>query len=646
MTLYLLNFKNYFNREIEVCGNHAEDYTRPYGYINVINNMSLWNPNDGVNTVVTTCWNVNTIPNYVLVCPDNSDEIQSRWWVVKHERIAGTQYRLYLRRDLIADNIDLVLNNEHSYITRGWCETLSEEIYNTETIKFNQIKKGNYPLYDSTYCPWIVIYLKLPGTYDPSETNGETNIRTTQINWAAQAGIYQWTYKEGTPIEQYEVYWADYNTGYAGALKTPTTTPYTILTIPYSKHTYTTINGKSYTISKEDALNYARKFEVMLGEWIMDMQIVPFCPLSTQSVDTNYKPVIDASMLKAGYVDITVTDVSGNVNKCALYQADMSSTSDISLYWFKDSSTKPTMASVYVSDIKKQYLTEKYRLVSPNGSAAFDFNPAEMLYGSGQVLFKADFTYQPYNCYINVKPRFGRLYGGNYKDYRGLNASGDYSIPQTSDAWINYTQSNKNYAASFNREVLSLATSQTTEIVTEASNTLGSMISGGTQGNYLGGTAGMIGGTVGSLVSGIGTTVANEYLRNDEMEATIQQHNWQLQNIQASPTTISNVNTFNIDNVFVPVLEYYSASTSELINYNNYINENGYNISRYGALKAYLPNNITWFCSLMLDRVGYTTTDDDGVTTYHTFVGDSEMLSQLVQECSQGFYYKYNKVGG
>lgn len=663
----MYNFKNYNNREIEVPGNKEQAYEDAgYNRLNVINNMTLWNPNDGINTTITTTWFTTTIPNYVIVTPTDDNTIESRWWVVKHERIAGSQHRLYLYRDLIADNIKMILNNSYSYILRGYCSETLNQIYNSEDITFNQIKSEQYPLYDSTYCPWIVLYLKVPGLYNPDEIKTKTittvsdndqvttmesatdvNPGKTFVNWAAQENTRWYGVNEVVANTYYYalgIRWQDAHpteTPTSGVLKAPDGLPYVVLTIPYSDFTFVNMSGSSYSITKSEALKIASMVQQIYGEWVMDVQIVPFCPLRFQSHDTSYKPVVDVRKYNDRFLTVNKLKRTSDTGSsqieyyCGLIQADMYSATDISLYtWYN--SNYPTTASVSVTDIKAMNCTETYRLCSPNGSSVFEFNPAQMVESNYKnVTFKADFTYQPYNCYINIKPNFKRLYGGSYIDYRGLNASGDYSIPQNTDAWISYVQNNKNYVASFKNEISLLQTQNTMQNVSGyvgiASGAATGAASGAVVGSVIPGLGTVAGAVVGGVIGGISSAVdagTGHYERWKTLNTTIKNHNLALKNISAQPTTISNVNTFNVDNLFVPILERYKCSDEELTRFNNYIKHSGYNISDYGKPATYMKKDELWFYSFVVERL-------DG------FIGDGAMLNQLKTECSQGFYYNY-----
>jgi outer membrane lipoprotein SlyB len=648
LTLYLLNFKNYFNREIERWET-VGDYQSEGGasVINTITNMTLWNPNDGVNTVITTCWYVNTIPNYVVISPDDSDDIQSRWWVIKHERIAGTQYRLYLRRDLIADNLDLILNNEHSYITRGWCPDTSDLIYNAEDITCNQIKTLQYPLCDDTGVPWIVIYLKKPGVEKVEATKTESSYYKT--NYDAVNGLYDFhdPTRGYAQTSYFGVYWRTHQSAgvdQSWSLDTIDDCPYAILTVPYTSCVMQHgDNITEYTAS--DIITIVHQFQQLMGDWIMDIQMSPYCPLHTVSYDENGWLYFNFDSY-AGRGLIPFFESKDDLSYCYgfLIGVGWSQRSEIPLYHRyrpnPQSTTEVTdLVELKVWDIKKYKTLYKYRLCSPNGSSIWEFNISDLVAkAKDTVKFYADITLQPYNIYLNIYPSFGRLYGKSFKDYRGLLCSGDFALPQISDAWINYIQNNKCYESSFNRSIESLTTQQEAERVQEGVGIATSAIATAASGAFIGAKIGTAGGPVGAGIgAGVGLAIGaiaggiqyskNEQLRAEELDATIDQHNYQLKNISAQPTTISNVNTFNVDNTYFPILEVYNSSACDEDRYERYITEKGYNISTYGALSSYTKAGETWFYSLIPTRLS-------------GFTGDSEMLSETIQECKQGFYYK------
>ena len=140
-TIYLLQYNNYFNRTVK-----GETFANPSDYLGAatlcarVDNVTLWNPNDGVDTTFTTNVGITAIPDYALVCEGNT--ILQRWFVMEAKRLQGQQYRLTMRRDLIVDNYDEILNNTDTYVERGWCDVSNPAIYNQEPLTFNLSARG------------------------------------------------------------------------------------------------------------------------------------------------------------------------------------------------------------------------------------------------------------------------------------------------------------------------------------------------------------------------------------------------------------------------------------------------------------------------------------------------------------------------
>lgn len=157
-TLYLLHFNNYYNRIVEAYEypEYYEDYLLPEGKIQGINFI----PNDNLNTTQVINWK-GADPDYILVIEGN--DIKSRWFVINAVRTTMGQYKLELHRDVLADFRDQTLNSV-GYIRRAVIPEDNKLIYNSEGIRFNQIKTREDLLYDITKSPWIVGYMDRTAT--------------------------------------------------------------------------------------------------------------------------------------------------------------------------------------------------------------------------------------------------------------------------------------------------------------------------------------------------------------------------------------------------------------------------------------------------------------------------------------------------
>lgn len=156
--IYLLKYNNYFNKTIKKFDT-IEDYITEdklqYGPFKI-----NFNPADGVDTQqdITINYIANTPAADYAVVVNEDGEIVSRWFIVNATRLRGGQYRLSLRRDLIADNYDKVISAP-CFIERAIVNYGDKLIYNAENFVVNQIKQGEQLLRDYSNCPWIVGYL-------------------------------------------------------------------------------------------------------------------------------------------------------------------------------------------------------------------------------------------------------------------------------------------------------------------------------------------------------------------------------------------------------------------------------------------------------------------------------------------------------
>lgn len=171
--LFLKGFNNYFNRII-VKYDTLLDYTER-SKSNVAYTSINFNPNDGVATELIVGsegqqisgapldWETSGGPDY-LVCyeTDSStavDTIISRWFVIECQRTRLGQYRLMLKRDIIADNLTAV-EDATCFINKGIIEdTEDPALFNKEEVTTNQIKSDEFLLKDETQCGWVIGYV-------------------------------------------------------------------------------------------------------------------------------------------------------------------------------------------------------------------------------------------------------------------------------------------------------------------------------------------------------------------------------------------------------------------------------------------------------------------------------------------------------
>lgn len=160
MTLYVLNYNNYYNRIVKKYST-VQEYLDNVEVIYTLEDTNF-NPNDNVNTTHTFGWSLATDNyegngNYLLVV-DEEENIVSRWFILDSVRDTGGQWTCSLHRDVIADHYEAVVNAP-CFIEKAHLSLSDTMIYNSENMTYNQVKTNEYELKDSSNTAWIVGYI-------------------------------------------------------------------------------------------------------------------------------------------------------------------------------------------------------------------------------------------------------------------------------------------------------------------------------------------------------------------------------------------------------------------------------------------------------------------------------------------------------
>lgn len=163
----LWNYSNYFNRRVRRFLTLAE-YVANRPFFNAKGANVAFNLADGIATQWTMnadiatqeAFSQNGDPDYLLVIDNRDDEkrILSRWFVTEVFYVRASQYTLKLRRDVVADYYDAVMDAP-CIVERGPVQSDSPLVYNSEPGDVNQIKKEEILLRDESETPWIVGYV-------------------------------------------------------------------------------------------------------------------------------------------------------------------------------------------------------------------------------------------------------------------------------------------------------------------------------------------------------------------------------------------------------------------------------------------------------------------------------------------------------
>ena len=236
------------------------------------------------------------------------------------------------------------------------------------------------------------------------------------------------------------------------------------------------------------------------------------------------------------------------------------------------------------------------RIVSQNYSAIFEFSPAK---SGGVDGFLADCTYKPWAPYIHILPKLKGLYGDKFvsiDDARGLICGGDMSLPQLSNEWANYQLQNKTYQEMFGRQLKNMDVQNDVNRQAALAQLLAAPITGGATGALTGaklggGLAGTIaGGLAGAIGGGItaGVDLANTVkMMEENKQYAIDMYGYNLQNIQAVPTSLTKTSALTYNTRVWPFIEYYTCTESERKALKDKIKYNGMTIMKVGQLSSY-----------------------------------------------------------
>lgn len=330
-------------------------------------------------------------------------------------------------------------------------------------------------------------------------------------------------------------------------------------------------------------------------ERLYDIQLLPFCPIDRKYFDEGNA----IATFLPGYNGLDVKTVTPIWYDYTQAQG-AKIRAIVSYMWWLDSAQFSIELQENISapsdpiEFKVANETEIYRLVSPNYQGQFEFSVTK---NGGITGWTIDCAYKPYQPYIKIAPLFGRLYGKDFNDARGLILGGDFSLSQISDAWVSYQINNKNFQNQFDRQIVNMEVNNSVQRELERWNVAASTV--GAVGNFvaapiaLGGNpvAGAVGGAISggmSIAAGIRDIQLNEKLRQEAIDYTKDQFGYQLQNIQALPYSLNKVSTFNPDYKLFPVLELYTCTDIEKQALRDKIKYNGMTIMRIGAITYFL----------------------------------------------------------
>ena len=396
-----------------------------------------------------------------------------------------------------------------------------------------------------------------------------------------------------------------------------TDAPYDIFAIPYSPsgtdEPYVWIHADEQGavgehMSSEIGLLVAQSISEKLGATLYDLQLLPYCPLPELLEDP-------------GTSDMSLVNLTQGTDYTLVKDASNKAVSMIVFPSKSSFSTKINLAEpIIIKDVKVESECDMYRLCSPNYQGVFEFNAAK---NNGISYFDVDCTYLPYNPYIHVSPNFDGLYGKDYDDTRGLICSGDFSLARITDAWTNYQLQNKNYMASFNRQIQNMEVQNNVARLNDALGATVGSIAGAVAGSKLGGGVGAVAGLGLTAAAGIADYQINEQLRNENMDYTKDMFGYQLGNIKALPDGLSKTTAYTKNNKYFPFLEFYTCTEEEKNALKNKLKYNGMTVMRIGTINEFLQAEQSYIKGRLIRLEG----------DY-----DNHYVNELSQELYKGVY--------
>ena len=368
--------------------------------------------------------------------------------------------------------------------------------------------------------------------------------------------------------------------------------PYAMFCIPYGEVKLRK-NGVDQLTTVKDAALIATGIATSAGDKkVLDVQLLPYCPIRDIVVDDE-KGVVDYSSLTRA---AQVQDIK---NEAAMIISKM--------FWCIDNSfTFQIPLHIAVEDYKIENECDTYRLCSPNYNGLFEFNLAK---NGGIDWIEVNCSYKPQIPYIQLNPNFKKLYGqnatggssaGDYNDQRGLICGGDFSLPQVSDAWANYQMQNKNYQNIFDREIQSMEISNKYQRVSDWMNLVaGTAKAGMAIGSLSNPVAGGVSAAI-NLGTGIASNIMSDNLRNEQLSLKKDLFNYQLDNVKALPQSVSKATAFNINSKYVPFLEKYTCTEEEKSALRDKLRWQGMTVMRTGQIQDYVWGDDTYIEAMPL----------------------------------------------
>lgn len=408
--------------------------------------------------------------------------------------------------------------------------------------------------------------------------------------------------------------------------------PYGMFAIPYGQVNIKNTGGSftsvdispetSYRVANEFAKNYGGNPDGKSGV-LYDLQLLPYCPcrqliMADGTMDINNNAALFSP----------ITDKNDNVLGVIL-------TSPVSSFTFN------IPLNIPVVNKKMENQVDMYRLCSPNYNGQFEFSVAR---NDGVHFINVDCTYKPFNPYLHLNPDFNSngLYGDDFNDARGLLCGGQFSLPIVTDQYKTFQLQQKNFEASFQREIDNMNTNRKYQRMQEQIGIGLGVAQGAGAGAFMGGQllpglGSLIGGLAGagaSLAGGLGDLAISDKLYSEALDYKHDMHGFALGNIKALPYGLSRTTSYNFNVRAFCILEYYTCTEEEKKAFAEKIAYNSMTVGVIDKIINYKDN-----------RWSYKGIEDKGyikarLIRVEGIEDDTHLLQALGDEVFKGFYTK------
>lgn len=507
-------------------------------------------------------------------------------------------------QNAINDYVDEVIEK---YTTSEILETNGDIIYDTTTLKYykikislegtGKIKEAHYPT--SNYGLLLKNIIEEAVMFQNNEFPNSAQLRE------AGTGPIAWSYynSDNYVIELEEIIEGKQSVVISAGRNKLIDAPYDMFAIPYGE--LEIIGDTSWKTNLTSALNIAQAIAEQGATWLYDLQLLPYFPIQQL---LNLENKINLTGLVEGQ-DYNIVGTENSKNTI--------------LFWAKISNFSVNIPYNYmVKNTKLEDICDIWRLSSPNYQGIFEFSMAK---NGGCSYIEADCTYKPYNPYIKLNPNFSRLYGQDFNDARGLICGGNFSVATTTDAFKNYEINNKNYQNIFDRQISNLEVKRKYEVIQQIPQALAGTGQGVALGGVAGGVAGAVAGGIASGLGGIADMMISRELYRENKSYQTDLYNFNLQNIQARPDSLTKAGAFTLNNKIFPFIEYYSCTEEEKEAIEKKIKYNGMTIGRIDTLINFINQGDPQFFQGQIIRI------DDLGEDYHIAI-------EIFNELKKGVY--------